>query len=383
MTKRMIIMLTIVVVLFGGLFALKFVIGKGMQEFFDNMQQPPVTITTARAERATWPNELTAVGTIVAVNGINVTTEVAGQVKSIAFESGAQVKAGQVLVQLDVSSESASLENLRAQSKLSETSLKRIERLYKLDTLSKSDLEQAQATHDSAQAQVRAQQAMIDKKTIRAPFDGELGIRRINLGEYLDPGTAIVPLQSLDPVYVDFTMPERYLSQLQAGYEVTVRIDAFEDMSFTGKIVAIEPQVDVSTRNFKLRARLPNPDGRLRPGAFADVAVTLPGQNQVIELPKNAIAYSPYGNTVYIVQATSGQSAGEGDDSVPEDVFTVRERFVKTGEARGDFIAVTDGLEGGEEVAATGLFRLHSGSAVKIDNSDKPEPTLTPDPADS
>ena len=178
-------------------------------------------------------------------------------------------------------------------------------------------------------------------------------------------------------------MPERYLSQLQAGYEVTVRIDAFEDMSFTGKVVAIEPQVDVSTRNFKLRARLPNPDGRLRPGAFADVAVTLPGQNQVIELPKNAIAYSPYGNTVYIVQAKSGQATGEGDEPVPEDVFTVRERFVKTGEARGDFIAVTDGLEGGEEVAATGLFRLHSGSAVRIDNSDKPEPTLTPDPADS
>lgn len=369
MMKRMVVMLIIVLVLFGGLFGLKSMANKGMQAFFDNMPQPPVAVTTAVAEAMAWPREISAVGSISPVNGIDVTTEVGGLVQRIEFESGAHAEAGQLLVQLDARSEQASLDNLRAQARLTATTLKRVERLHSQKTLSKSDLDEAQANHDSALAQVAAQEALIAKKSIRAPFAGELGIRKINLGQYLDPGTAVVPLQSLDPVYVDFSLPERELSRVAVGYAVSVEVDAY-DHAFTGEVLAIEPQVNEKTRNFRVRAKVPNPDHELRAGGFAQVALRLPGDNEVIAVPGSAIAYSPYGNKVFVVQD------GEGGAKV------VSERFVKLGAARGDFIAVSEGLSVGDEVAATGLFRLRNQSAVAIDNSVGLNPQLNPTPTD-
>jgi membrane fusion protein (multidrug efflux system) len=363
---RLLIMLAVVGFFFGGLFGFKAFGNKKMNEFFDSMPIPPVAITSAEAQRLEWTNELEAVGSLVPINGVAVTTEAAGLVHELHFESGQRVKAGALLVTLELATEQADLKNLEAQATLAELDFKRLERLHALEAISGSELDQARATLDSARAQVQAQRARIAQKAIRAPFAGELGIRRVNLGQYLNPGDEIVQLQAVDPIYVDFQLPEQQLGRVKPGLELSLTSDAYPGEIFRGTVLAVEPRVDSATRNFSIRGELANPDLKLRPGAFADVTLSLPGSRQAVVVPRTAISYSAYGNAVFIIKPAEGGSS------------TVSQRFVKTGEARGDFVEISEGLEGGEQVATSALFRLQNDATVTIQNALAPDLSLNP-----
>jgi len=362
---RMLIMLLIVGLFFGALFGLKAFGNKKMNEFFDNMQPPPVAVHAVEVRQLPWPNQLQAAGTLVAVNGVQVTVEAAGKVQALHFESGDAVKQGDLLLELDTATERADLANLEAQLKLAEIELTRQERLYKLDTIAKSTLDSAAAQADSARAQVGAQRARLAQKTIRAPFDGELGIRQVNLGEFVSAGQAVVSLQALNPVYVDFSVPEQQLSRVAVGQQVELGSAAWPERQFVGQVAAIAPQVDTATRNFSVRAQVDNADGALRPGGFVDVALQLGPAREVLAVPRTAVAFTSYGNTVFVI-------GGDGEQK------SVTSRFVKTGESVGDFVEILDGLKAGEKLASTGLFQLRSGSAVIVDDARQPEPKLAP-----
>lgn len=363
---RLVIMLAVVGFFFGGLFGLKAFGNKEMNKFFDNMPIPPVAITSAQAQRLDWSNERQAVGSLMPINGVAVTTEAAGLVQKLHFESGQRVEAGALLVTLELATEQADLKNLEAQETLAGLDFKRLERLHALEAISKSELDQSRASLDSARAQVQAQRARIAQKSVRAPFAGELGIRRINLGQYLNPGDEIVQLQAVDPIYVDFPLPEQQLAQVKPGLKLSLTSDAYPGEVFQGVVLAVEPRVDSATRNFSVRGELPNPEQKLRPGAFADVTLSLPGARQAVVVPRTAISYSAYGNAAFIVQ--TGENGAK----------TVSQRFVKTGEARGDLVEVIEGLEGGEEVATSALFRLQNNAVVTVDNTLAPDASLNP-----
>lgn len=372
-TKRMLIMLILTGVVFGAVFGMKWFGTKMMNEYVDNMPVPPATISSAAAEAMEWPNELAAIGTLVAVNGTDVTTEIGGIVTKLHFESGDLVKRGDRLIELDADAERAELQQLKAQADLAELNRKRREQLYKLEAISKSDLDTVNAEANAAKAAVAAQAARLAHKDIRAPFDGRLGIRRVAIGQYLAAGSAIVTLQSVDPIDVDFSLPEQRSGSIETGFDVEVRVDAWPDETFTGEVLAIEPRVDTDTRNFLIRARLPNPDGKLRPGQFGQVALSLPGARNVLALPRTAINYSSYGVSVFVVVPIENPEEGRPDKEVVQ-------RFVRLGEALGDYVAVTEGLEQGEEIATSGLLKLRNGQPVIINNETAPKTELNPRP---
>lgn len=392
---RMIVMLLITGVIFGGIFFVKWFGNKEMNKFFDNMPQPPVTVTAAEARMETWNDTVEAVGTLVAVNGADVTTEVGGVVSAIRFESGQEVKAGDVLLQLNTSTEAATLRSLEASLKLAQTQRTRWRELYEGGRLvAKSELDERESEAERMEADVNAQRALIAKKTIRAPFTGRLGIRQVNLGQYLSPGDPIVSLQSLDPIYLNFTLPEQRLNSVQAGQAVTATVDALPGETFTGTITAIEPEVDASTRNFTLQATVENPEQQLRPGTFARVQLDLGTAQERIVIPQTAISFNPYGNSVWVIteaQAQSGQAAPAGPDGgAPEGgvqrdengapvrsepaqpQLVVKQRFVKTGTTRGDMVAIHEGLVTGERVVSSGLLKLRPDAVVIIDNTVQP-----------
>lgn len=389
MNKRTLIVLIAVTVLFGGLFGMKWFGGKKMNEFFDNMPVPPATVTSFDVAELAWPNTIDAVGSIVAVQGVNVTTQITGQVEKLHFESGQRVKAGDVLITLDGSTEKAELRNLEAQAQLRDVALRRQQKLFGLQSVARSAIDQAEADAASARAQVEAQKAQIAKKTIRAPFAGELGIRRVNLGQYLEPGTNIVSLQSLDPVYVDFSLPEQRLGQVLPGLATELSVDAFPGRHFAGTVLAVEPEIDAATRSFIVRAKVPNPQGQLRAGGFTRVAVALPGERRVIAVPRTAVAYSAYGNAAFVIhQAKPGAkpaaASADADQAVKaQPQLIVRQRFIRTGETRGDFVEVLDGLKVGDAIASSGLFRLNNDVVVNINNSVEPKAELNPTGGDS
>lgn len=382
----MIIMLLLAAVVFGGVFGVQYMGRKAMNDHFDRMPAPPATITAARVEPMTWDNRMAAIGTMVAVNGADVTTQTGGIVTAIHFESGTQVDKGARLVALDAANERGEYERLKAQAQLAELNLARREKLYRLEAISKSDFDAAQAEADAARAAVRAQQALLAQKDIRAPFAGQLGIRRVNIGQYLAPGTGIVSLQSLDPIEFDFALPEQNLSLARPGLAVEVRVDAFPDEIFSGEVTAVEPRVDEATRNFRLRARLPNRQQRLRAGQFGRVELLLPGQRQVLAVPRTAVNYSSYGTSVYVIQEvrkTAGAAAAPAGGDAPQATLEVVQRFVRVGEARGDFVAVTEGLQPGDQVASSGLLKLRNQQPVLIDNRVVPDARLDPRPDES
>lgn len=399
MTKRMIIMLLLAGVLFGGVFGMQYMGRKAMNDYFDSMPVPPATISAARIEPMTWDNRLEAIGTMVAVNGADVTSEAGGIVTAIHFDSGATVKKGALLVTLDSANARGEHERLKAQAELAKLNLERREKLYKLEAISKSDYDAAQAEAEAATAAVSAQAALLGQKEIRAPFSGTLGIRRVNIGQFLSPGTGIVSLQSLDPIEFDFSLPEQELSRVAAGLQVEVTVEAFPDQVFKGEVIAIEPRVDESTRNFGLRARLPNPDHRLRAGQFGRVKLVLPGQRDVMAIPRTAVDYSSYGTSVYVVQeikrdaqAAPAESAAPEESAAPAEPaagqaaqakLEVVQRFVRLGESRGDFVAVVEGLEEGDQVATSGLLKLRNQQPVIIDNSVVPAVEIAPTPSNS
>lgn len=394
MTKRMIIVLALCLVVFGGVFFMKWFGNKMMNQYVDAMPVPPATVSVGPVQNMTWDNRLEAIGTLVPVNGADVTAEVGGIVTAVHFESGQKVEKGARLITLDSATELGELNRLRANAELSELNRTRREKLFKLEAIAKADYDAAVSEANAAKAAVQSQSALLAKKDIRAPFAGQLGIRRVTVGEYLQPGTAIVTLQSVDPIEFDFELPEQYVGVVQPGFKVAVTVDSYAGSEFAGAVLAIEPRVDVATRNFKLRARMPNPDHKLTPGQFGRVKLALPGQRDLLVVPRTAISYSSYGNAVFVVEKKKPASPAEGADAekkpaaggpaaAPETDLLVTQRFVKLGEVRGDFVAVLEGLKPGEQVATSGLLKLRNDQPIIINNSIQPELDLNPKPAES
>jgi len=377
----MFIVLLATFVVFGGVFAAKALMGRGMNDFFDNMPQPAVAITTFDAEEQTWRTGLEAVGTLVAVNGTDVTTEAGGVVRKLSFEAGQPVRAGTVLVELNTDNEVAVLRSSEAAAKLAVVQRDRWAELGATQLVSQAEVEERATQAATSLAQVEAQRALIAQKTIRAPFDGVLGIRKVNLGEFVSPGTPIVSLQSLDPIYLDFSLPEQQLPMIREGATVKAGIDALPGESFEGTITAIEPSVDPTTRNFRIQATLANPDGRLRPGTFARVGLDTGEDQKTVVIPQTAVTFNPYGNAVYVVTEKPAAEGAKTEDGTPAGpTLVVRQRFVQTGAARGDLIAVTEGLEPGERVATSGLLKLRNDAEVTINNRVQPSADAAPTP---
>lgn len=369
MTKRMVVMLVLCSVVFGGIFGMKWMGNKMMNQAIDSMPVPPVTVSSAEVKSQQWETRLHAVGSLVAVKGADLTAEVDGTVTRISFESGQSVSAGDVLLSLESVAERGELARLEAQAKLAEIEQRRRAQLYKRGTISKSEYDTALAETRVAKAAVKSQRGRLNLKTLRAPFDGELGIRRVGLGQYLRAGDSIVTLQSLDPIELDFSLPEKQLGRIRAGRIVSVEVDALEGRRFSGEIIAVEPKIDAQTRNFDVRARLGNPEKLLKPGLFAKVEVNLGQAREVLVVPRTAVQYSSYGDSVFVIRES--ESGG----------LEVVQRFVSLGEARGDFIEVVSGLEDGLQVASSGLLKLRSGQPINIDNALAPQPSYSPTPA--
>lgn len=376
MTKKILLTLVLVLVLVGALAGIKGLQFKTMFELGATFAPPPETVTTAEVKPDTWQSTLTAVGSVAAVQGVMIGAEMSGTVKNIAFESGATVRAGELLVELDSSVEQAQLRSALASADLARLNLERARELREKKMMSQADLDSAEAQAKQANAQIDNIRAVIAKKTIRAPFAGRTGIRQVNLGQFLDNGAAIVTLQSLDPVYVDFALPQQNLAQLGAGMAVRVTTDAFPGQSFEGKLTAINPEVDAVTRNVRLQATLANPVGKLRPGMYVNVAAVLPQTERVLMIPATAVLYAPYGDSVFVVEDKKDEKTGATGK-------VLNQRFVRLGKARGDFVVVTSGLEIDQTIVTTGVFKLRNGMSVVIDNKLAPSFQLAPRPANS
>jgi membrane fusion protein (multidrug efflux system) len=366
----------IVLVVAGGLGAVKVLQIQKLIAAGKAFAPPPETVSTVIAREERWQDTIAAIGTVTAVQGVTVTPEVAGLVREIAFESGAVVSKSNLLVRLDTSSEEAQLRAMEAQAELARINLTRMRTLRAENTISQSELDAAEAAFKQNQANADTVRATIEKKTIRAPFAGQLGIRLINLGQYLDTGKPIVSLQALDPVYVEFSAPQQQLAQLKTGMRVRLTTDTYPGRQFEGLLTTVNPGLDPSTRSVGLQATLTNSDHALRPGMFARVEVLLPQEQTVLVIPATAILSAPYGDSVYVVEpvpATNSQPAG----------LTVRQQVVRAGRARGDFVCVESGLKPGQRIVRSGLFKLRNNMSVVENNNLAPESSEAPRPADS
>jgi membrane fusion protein, multidrug efflux system len=366
-----------------GLLALIAVLGgiKGLQinRMIARGQQyvpPPETVTTATVQSQSWPSILTAVGSLEAVEGVTISAELKGKVVRIAFEPGSKVKSGDLLVQQDISLETAQLRSAEASMKLARLNLERAKKLLPEKVITRSDYDTTEAKFKQAAAAVDQIRATIDKKTIRAPFAGRLGIRMVNLGQNLNEGDAIVSLQTMDPIYVNFQLPQQELYKIRQGLKVQLTSDALPDAGIAGTITAVNPQVDAATRNIRVQATVKNAREQLRPGMFVNVAVVLPKPQNVLTIPATAVLYAPYSDSVFIVEGRKkGGNKGSGK--------VVRQQFVRLGEKRGDYITVESGLEEGQIVVSTGVFKLRNRQSVVVDNTLAPTFKLAPTPADA
>lgn len=374
MKLRMILMLVGVIVVFGGIFGFKAVGNYFMNDFFDNMPMPTASVTAAEVYEDHWVPSTEAVGSFVAVDGAELAVEIGGTVTGIHFENGQAVEEGQRLVSLDVDVDEAELERLQAAARLAELEQARFERLFRQNSVSEADLQRAQSESAQAEAAVRSQQARVRQKAVRAPFDGVAGIRRVNVGQYVSPGMPVVAVQSLDPIYLNFSLPEQRLAQVLAGQHLTVDVDAFPDMQFEGEISAIEPRVSESTRTFEVQATFANEDGLLRPGMFGRVRLDTGATQTVKVIPQTAVQFNPYGNAVFVINENGDGENGDG--------LRVNQRLIRTGRTRGDMIAVLEGLEVGERIATSGLLKLRNDAPVVIsENGDaQPSAELEPQP---
>jgi membrane fusion protein (multidrug efflux system) len=341
-------------------------------EAFAKAGPPPEAVSTDVARELSWEGSLSAVGSVAAVRGVAISAEAPGVVKRILFESGNVAKAGQVLVELDTSVERAQLATAVARKKLAEQTIARTRNLSASGALSATQLENDESQLEASTAEVAAIEAQIARKVLRAPFAGRLGIRTVNLGQYVNPGEALTTLESLDSVYVDFTLPQQVLQSLTTGQPVHVTLEG-QKLEVEGTIAAIDPRIDSQTRSIQIRASVPNADQKLRPGMFANVAVVLPDKGSVVAAPLTAVVHAPYGDSVFVVEPVEGE-AGKSP------VKQVRQQFVKLGEDRGDFVAVLDGIKAGDELVTAGAFKLRNGARISIDNKNRPEPELAPRP---
>ena len=337
---------------------------------------PPTTVTSASVKEEDWAPRLTAVGSVSAVQGAVVSAELAGVVSEINFQNGGEAKKGEVLMKLDASQEEALLRSAEAEAQLAQTDLERSRDLAMKKVVSSAELDSAQSKFRRMNAVVDQMRSNIAKKTVTAPFDGQLGIRQVNVGQMINAGQQVVGLTALDPVYVDFAVPDQYLSKLSKDLEVTVRSDAFPGRLFKGKLTAINSMVDPVTRNVPLQATLENPDHALHPGMFAKVEVALSETKKTIVIPGSAVSYAPYGDSVFVIEKQKDPKTGKESD-------TLRQQFVRIGEARGDFVAVTQGLKEHQTLVSTGVFKLRNGMAVSVNNDLAPKPELNPKPPDT
>jgi membrane fusion protein, multidrug efflux system len=336
---------------------------------------PPDAVTSAKVEATQWEAARSAVGTLVAVRAVTVASELPGLVRKIGFDSGAFVRKGEVMVELDISTEEAQLAAARADSELARATLERSRTLRKSDFTSAADLEASEARAKQANANAAMLSATIAKKTIRAPFDGRVAIRQVELGQVVGSGTPIASLQSIHPIYADFWLPQQALTDLTPGMRARLRTDVFAKKSWEGTVSVVNSEVDVSTRNVRVRAAFPNPDGRLLPGMFANVEVVAPDKRPVLVIPATAVLYAPYGDSVFALEESPPQ-AGQ------QPALVAKQKFVRLGERRGDLVAVVSGLAAGETVVSSGAFKLRNGSAVTVRNDLAPTAELTPNAVD-
>jgi membrane fusion protein (multidrug efflux system) len=375
MLKRMLLMLLVVAGFLGAIGFLKF---RQVQEAIaqsSSYQPPPEAVTTIIAAREEWEQTIAAIGTVTPVNGVTVSADLPGVVLAIPFESGQRVEAGGVLVRLDTRQEKAQLAAAEAQRDLARLSFERANGLRAEGVVSQSDYDAAKAALDQAEASVGEIRATIERKTIRAPFSGTLGIRQVHLGQYLTGGAPIVPLQALEPIHVDFGLPQQDLARLQVGGPVRVAMDGLPGATFDGTITAIDSVVESATRNVQVQATLDNAGHELRPGMFVRAEVVLPARTPVIAVPTSAILYAPYGDSVFVVENIKGPDGQE--------YLGVRQQVVKLGSARGDQIAVLSGLAPGEQVVTSGVFKLRNGAAVLVNNDVQPGNSPSPRPEES
>ncbi len=333
---------------------------------------PPESVTSVKAEAITWQASQRAVGTVLAVRGVTLGSELSGIVREIGFENGARVKKGQVLVQLDTASEAAQLVGAEADAELARLTRARVQSLATQGSKPQADLEAAQARAVQAEATVTHLRTLIAKKVIRAPFDGRIGIRQVELGQVVSPGSPIASLQSMDPVHVEFLLPQQALADVKEGQKVRVQVDVFPKDTWEGALTTINPEVELSSRNVRMRATVSNTDGRLLPGMFASIDVLSEDARQVVAIPTTAVLFAPYGDSVFVLE--------EGKDAAGKPNLVAQQRFTRLGERRGDFIAVTSGLKPGETVVSNGVFKLRNGAAVAVNNALAPQAETAPQP---
>jgi membrane fusion protein (multidrug efflux system) len=374
MARRMGLMLLIVGLFVAGIGVYKFLQIRAAIAQGSSYSPPPETVTTIVAAEEEWPSTLSAIGSVSALQGVVVSADLAGVVRSISFNSGNQVKQGQVLVRLDTDQEQAQLAEANARRDLAKLNLERAEQLVERGVIAQAELDRLRAEARTAEASEQAIRATIGRKTIRAPFSGQLGIRQIDLGQRLNEGDPIVDLQALGSVYVDFALPQGEVSQLHRGAEVSVVAENGVEMK--GKVTAINSLIDQATRNVAVQATFANPGARLKPGMFVDVKVDLGSAVRAVSLPASAVNFAPYGNSVFVVEQVT-------DPKTKKAYKGVNQRFIKLGRERGDQVAVLSGIKPGEEVVTTGAFKLRPGAAVVVDNKLKPANEAAPNPADS
>jgi len=337
--------------------------------------QPPSSVTTFEAKEVEWRSYIKAIGTLAPVEGVTLSADADGQIVKIAVESGSAVKAGDLLIEIDTSVEKAQLAAFQSKADLAKISLDRAQSLIANNTVAKSEFDVADATYKQAMAEVASINATIEKKFVRAPFDGRVGIRLVNLGQYVSRGSALLPLQKLDPIYVNFSVPQRQLSSLSVGQKMILNVDAAAAGSFEGAINAINSEVDSATRNVTVQATLSNPNEVLRSGMFARVEVELPNAESVVVVPATAIAYASYGNSVFIVEKMKDPAGAE--------YLGVRQQPITIGIARGDLVAISGGVKAGEQVVTAGVFKLRNGVPVQVNNTVQPSSNVAPKPSNT
>ena len=377
MFKKILLTIGGLILLIGILGSVKFAPGFGqfaaMAAQGASMVVPPEVVTAASVKAEQWENHITSTGTVVTVQGVTVGAEMAGKVVAINFESGARVSAGDLLVQLDTSNEEAQLRSAEASVALANVNFERSTDLLDKKAVSKSDFDLVSAQAKQASAQADTIRTVIAKKTVRAPFSGRLGIRLVNLGQILKEGDAIVSLQTLDPIYVNFSLPQQRLALVASGAPVRVATDSADVQPFEGKVTAINPDVDPLTRSVRVQATLSNPDEKLHPGMFANIEVVLPSHEDVLVIPATSVLYAPYGDSVFVIDEKKNDKTGQMEK-------VLRQQFIRIGISRGDFVTIVSGLKTGETVVTSGVFKLRAGLAVMIDNKLAPDARLAPKP---
>lgn len=360
--KPLIVTLILILVLFGGILIWNLVRAYFIKSFFANFQPPPATISTTQAITKNWQDYLPAIGVLKAVNSVDVSSESSGLVTHLFFESGQKVQAGTPLIQLDDKVEQEELKNYEADLEFSKVTNARLRTLIKSNAASQSELDQALAKFKQAQAQVEKTRALIEQKLIKAPFTGQLGIREVNLGQYVSAGNKLVSLESMDPLFLNFSLPEQYLKQLYLGQAVELSVDVYPESIFSGKVTAIDSKSNQNTHNILVQATVPNDKSMLYPGLFAKVKVMLPLQQNVVMVPQTAVTYSLYGDSIFVI-------VDKGKDKKGKPILEVTQRYVTTGTRFGNQIIIQKGIKAGEQVVTSGQIKLQNGSRVEINNT--------------